>query len=148
MTSPKAGDGKSTAALNLAATCARAGERTLLLDVDLRRPTLADVFPPEADKDGPVHGLVDVLQGALPWQKTLRHTELRNLDFIPTGDPRDIPIEILGTLELRQLLTGPVEPLRPGDPGRAGRPGDGRLPDARPDGRRGRCWWSAPARTS
>ena len=46
-----------------------------------------------------------MLQGTLPWQKTLRHTELRNLDFIPTGDPRDIPIEILGTLELRQLLT-------------------------------------------
>ena len=52
-----------------------------------------------------MHGLVDVLQGTLPWQKTLRHTELCNLDFIPTGDPRDIPIEILGTLELRQLLT-------------------------------------------
>ena len=27
-----------------------------------------------------------------------------NLDFLPTGDTRDIPIEILGTLELRQLL--------------------------------------------
>ena len=105
MTSPKAGDGKSTAALNLAATCARAGERTLLLDIDLRRPTLGDVFPPEPDKEGTMYGLVDVLQGTLPWQRTLRHTELCNLDFIPTGDPRDIPIEILGTLELRQLLT-------------------------------------------
>ncbi|WP_210420352.1 GumC family protein [Aquisphaera giovannonii] len=104
MTSPKAGDGKSTAALNLAATCARAGERTLLLDVDLRRPTLEDVFPPEPDKEGTHFGLVDVLQGTLPWQKTLRHTELPNLDFIPTGDPTGIPIEILGTLELRQLL--------------------------------------------
>ena len=36
VTSAKAGEGKSTTALNLAATCARAGERTLLLDVDLR----------------------------------------------------------------------------------------------------------------
>ena len=105
ITSPKAGDGKSTAALNVAATCARAGERTLLLDVDLRRPSLGDVFPPEPGKEGTRYGLVDVLQGTLPWQKTLRHTELRNLDFIPTGDPRDIPVEILGTLELRQLLT-------------------------------------------
>lgn len=105
VTSPKAGDGKSTTALNLAATCARAGERTLLLDIDLRRPSLGDVFPAEPEKEGTTNGLVDVLQGTLPWQKTLRHTELRNLDFIPTGDPRDIPIEILGTLELRQLLT-------------------------------------------
>jgi capsular exopolysaccharide synthesis family protein len=104
VTSPKAGDGKSTAALNLAATCARAGERTLLLDIDLRRPTLDDVFPPEPEREATTCGLVDVLQGTLPWQKTLRHTELRNLDFISTGDPSDIPIEILGTLELRQLL--------------------------------------------
>ncbi len=136
VTSPKAGDGKSTAALNVAATCARAGERTLLLDVDLRRPSLGDVFPAEPEKEGTRYGLVDVLQGTLPWQKTLRHTELRNLDFIPTGDPRDIPVEILGTLELRQLLTALIKPLRPGDPGWTGRPRDGRLPDAGTDGRR------------
>jgi polysaccharide biosynthesis transport protein len=105
VTSPKKGDGKSTTALNLAATCARAGERTLLLDVDLRRPSLADVFI-EADSAPEVHGLVDVLRGEMPWQRTVRHTEIPNLDFIPTGDTRDTPIEILGTLELRQLLVG------------------------------------------
>jgi polysaccharide biosynthesis transport protein len=103
VTSAKAGEGKSTTALNLAATCARAGERTLLLDVDLRRPSLRDVFITE-DPETEVHGLVDVLRGELPWQRTVRHTELPNLDFIPTGDTRSIPIEILGTLELRQLL--------------------------------------------
>ena len=104
ITSPKAGDGKSTTALNLAATCARAGERTLLVDTDLRRPTLGGAFPPEPAKEETKYGLVEVLKGILPWQKTLRHTELRNLDFIATGDPSDIPIEVLGTLELRQLL--------------------------------------------
>ncbi len=103
VTSAKAGEGKSTTALNLAATCARAGERTLLMDVDLRRPSLAEVFI-EPDPSATVHGLVDVLRGELPWQRTVRHTEIPNLDFIPTGDTRDIPIEILGTLELRQLL--------------------------------------------
>ncbi|WP_165075907.1 polysaccharide biosynthesis tyrosine autokinase [Paludisphaera rhizosphaerae] len=104
VTSAKAGDGKSTAAINLAAACARAGERTLLLDVDLRRPTLADVFPAD-DPESEGLGLVDVLKGAVPWQATLRHTDLHNLDFIATGDTTDVPIEILGTLELRQLLT-------------------------------------------
>jgi capsular exopolysaccharide synthesis family protein len=103
VTSAKAGEGKSTTALNLAATCARAGERTLLLDVDLRRPSLAEVFI-EPDSSSVVHGLVEVLRGEMPWQRTVRHTEIPNLDFIPTGDTRDIPIEILGTLELRQLL--------------------------------------------
>ncbi len=103
VTSAKAGEGKSTTALNLAATCARAGERTLLLDVDLRRPSLGGVFIDE-NPEAEIHGLVDVLRGELPWQRTVRHTELPNLDFIPTGDTRSIPIEILGTLELRQLL--------------------------------------------
>jgi polysaccharide biosynthesis transport protein len=100
VTSAKAGEGKSTTALNLAATCARAGERTLLMDVDLRRPSLNDVF----NRAGQGTGLVDVLRGDLPWQRTVVQTDLPNLDFLPTGDTRDVPIEVLGSLELRQLL--------------------------------------------
>jgi polysaccharide biosynthesis transport protein len=100
VTSAKPGEGKSTTALNLAATCARAGERTLLMDVDLRRPSLADVF----DDGGMGLGLVDVLRGDFPWQRAVVRTDIPNLDFLPTGDTLDIPIEILGTLELRQLL--------------------------------------------
>jgi capsular exopolysaccharide synthesis family protein len=105
VTSAKAGEGKSTTALNLAATCARAGERTLLMDVDLRRPSLADVFhEDDGDPDKPQLGLVDVLRGELPWQRTVARTDIPGLDFLPTGDTRDVPIEVLGTLELRQLL--------------------------------------------
>ena len=103
VTSAKAGEGKSTTALNLAATCALAGERTLLLDIDLRRPSLADVFVDDEDPH-PVVGVADVLKGEVPWQRTLRHTRIPNLDFIATGDTRDTPIEILGSLELRQLV--------------------------------------------
>jgi polysaccharide biosynthesis transport protein len=103
VTSSKAGEGKSTTALNLAATCALAGERTLLLDIDLRRPSLADVFIEDEDLQS-VLGVVDVLKGEVPWQRTLRHTRIPNLDFMPTGDTRETPIEILGTLELRQLV--------------------------------------------
>jgi polysaccharide biosynthesis transport protein len=103
VTSAKAGEGKSTTALNLAATCALAGERTLLLDIDFRRPSLADVFV-EDEAPQPLLGVADVLKGEVPWQRTLRHTRITNLDFIPTGDTRDTPIEILGSLELRQLV--------------------------------------------
>ncbi len=103
VTSAKAGEGKSTTALNLAATCALAGERTLLLDIDFRRPTLAEVFIEDDDEKAAL-GVVDVLRGEVPWQRTLHHTRIPNLDFIPTGDTRETPIEILGTLELRQLL--------------------------------------------
>ncbi|WP_435022151.1 GumC family protein [Tundrisphaera sp. TA3] len=100
VTSAKAGEGKSTTALNLAATCARAGERVLLMDVDLRRPSLVDVFP--QNEHG--LGLVDVLRGDLPWQRTVVQSEIPNLDFLPTGDTQGVPIEVLGSLELRQLL--------------------------------------------
>ena len=98
--SAKAGEGKSTTALNLAATCARSGERTLLMDVDLRRPSLRSVFD---DGEHDV-GLVDVLRGELPWQRTLVRTDVPNLDFLPTGDPSGVPVEILGALELKQLI--------------------------------------------
>lgn len=99
VTSAKSGEGKSTTALNLAATFARSGERTLLIDVDLRRPSLAGVFGQDLEL-----GLVDVLRGDLPWQRTIVDTDVPNLDFMPTGDTSEIPIEVLGTLELKQLI--------------------------------------------
>ncbi len=100
VTSAKAGEGKSTTALNLATTCARAGERVLLIDVDLRRPSLAEVF----DAQEPNVGLVDVLRGDMPWPQAVIRTDVPNLNFLPAGDPTGVPVEVLGTLELRQLL--------------------------------------------
>lgn len=100
VTSSKAGEGKSTTALNLAATCARSGERTLLLEVDLRRPSLRPVFD-EGEHD---LGLVDVLRGEMPWQRTVVRTDVPNLDFLPSGDPSGVPVEVLGALEMKQLI--------------------------------------------
>lgn len=101
ITSAKADEGKSTTALNLAATCARSGERTLLLDVDLRRSSLRDVFDEGREND---LGLVDVLRGELPWERTVLETDIPGLDFLPTGNPSGIPVELLGAMEMRQLL--------------------------------------------
>ncbi|WP_169976480.1 polysaccharide biosynthesis tyrosine autokinase [Tautonia rosea] len=105
VTSAKAGEGKSTTALNLAATCARSGERTLLLEVDLRRPSLRPVFDDgEGDTEHDL-GLVDVLRGEMPWQRTVVSTDIPNLDFLPSGDPSGVPVEVLGALEMKQLIT-------------------------------------------
>jgi capsular exopolysaccharide synthesis family protein len=102
VTSAKAGDGKSTTALNLAAACAKSGERTLLVDCDLRRPSLREVFRDEAS-DHEI-GLADVLRDEIPWPRAVIRTHVANLDFMPSGDPSDLPIEILGAIELRQLI--------------------------------------------
>jgi len=102
VTSAKAGEGKSTTALNLAATFARAGERTILVDADLRRPSLGGLVGESADHPG----LVDVLKGTDVWQEVVRPGEIPHLDLMTTGRVGDTPIEILGSRELRQLLAG------------------------------------------
>ncbi len=100
VTSAKAGDGKSTTALNLAAACARAGERTILVDCDLRRPTLGALLEDDAG-----FGLADVLRGELPLDRAIVEVpELGNLDLLPAGHLGGVPIEILGSRELRDLL--------------------------------------------
>jgi capsular exopolysaccharide synthesis family protein len=99
VTSAKGAEGKSTVALNLAATCAKAGERTILVDCDLRRPSLGEVFGADSGL-----GLADVLQGLMPWQRAVVKTPIPNLSFLPAGDMSGVPIEILGSLELRQLI--------------------------------------------
>ncbi len=97
-TKPK--EGKSTVALNLALTSAMAGERTMLIDADLRHSSLAGVFGADNSL-----GLVDVLQGLLPWQRVALRTEIPNLSFLPCGDASRVPREVLASIELKQLLT-------------------------------------------
>ncbi len=102
VTSAKAGEGKSTTALNLAATFARAGERTILVDADLRRPSLGGLVGQDPDRPG----LVDVLCGRNVWQEVVASGEIPHLDLMTTGKVGETPIEILGSRELRQLLAG------------------------------------------
>jgi polysaccharide biosynthesis transport protein len=71
--SPNQGDGKSTIASNLAAASARLGSRVLLLELDLRRPTLSEQLGIER---GP--GLVDVLIGAVTMSEATQHVQLEN----------------------------------------------------------------------
>ncbi len=62
ITSASPGEGKSTAAGNLAITLAGSGLRTLLIDTDLRRGTIHQLFG-----ISPPKGLVDILSQRIPW---------------------------------------------------------------------------------
>jgi succinoglycan biosynthesis transport protein ExoP len=97
VTSACDGDGRSTIAARLAASVALAGSRTLLVDGDLRQPTLAAQF-------GLAHGngLVGLLAGE-PELAPIR-TSLTNLDLMPAGPPPANPGELLNSHCLPEWL--------------------------------------------
>jgi receptor protein-tyrosine kinase len=79
VTSPEGSHGKTTVAIGLAVTMARAGARTILVDADLRRGRLSDL--PNIDR---VPGLHEVLEGAR-LDSAIRSTSLPELDLLTGG---------------------------------------------------------------
>jgi polysaccharide biosynthesis transport protein len=81
LTSAAPGEGKSTLAAHLAIANADRGKRTLLVDGDLRRPSLHAKFGLTPDQ-----GLSNVLTGELSWQEVvLPIAEKANLSLLPAG---------------------------------------------------------------
>jgi capsular exopolysaccharide synthesis family protein len=81
VTSPDAGDGKSTTATNLAMAYAEAGQRVLLVQWDLWRPLPARVLDAE---DGP--GVAEFLEaGTAPLVRFVQDTSIPGLQVVPAG---------------------------------------------------------------
>ena len=100
VTSPAKGDGKSLTAANLALTMAQEyQQRVLLLDADLRRPALHQLFGvPEAP------GLTDVLMGGVSLDDALLPLPDHHLTVLPSGVPATHPAELLGSSTMRRTL--------------------------------------------
>jgi capsular exopolysaccharide synthesis family protein len=100
VTSPAKGDGKSVTAANLALTMAQEFQhRVLLLDADLRRPTVHQLF---GLGDGP--GLADVLMNGAELEQALVSLPDHHLAVLPAGIPPSHPAELLGSAAMRRLL--------------------------------------------
>ena len=97
ITSPISGEGKTTTASNLAVVFANAGHRVILVDADLRRPRVHEVFAVPTDR-----GLTTALLGE-PYQM-LTHTPIDNLDVLAAGPLPPNPGELVGGRQMRQLL--------------------------------------------
>lgn len=100
VTSAMPGEGKSTIAANLAVRSAQAGQTVLLVDADLRRPTLHRLFGLENTR-----GLTDILNGdAKQWQSLVQATPIPGLSVITSGALAHDSAALLETPELARWL--------------------------------------------
>lgn len=100
ITSSIAGEGKSITALNLALSFAEAGQKVLLIDADLRRPTMARLM---IENGAP--GLSNILAGLCSEEEAIRQQLHPNLDLLFSGEIPPNPSELLGSARMEQLMS-------------------------------------------
>jgi capsular exopolysaccharide synthesis family protein len=99
-TSAIANDGKTFCALNTALSFAQLGPRTLLIDADLRLPSLETALFGEAREPG----LADVLEGDVSLQTAVRSTKYENLFALTAGTKAARPAELLARPAMERLI--------------------------------------------
>jgi len=97
--SAQSGDGKSTSISNLAITYAQEGKKVLLIDGDLRKPSLHHIFMLSNRA-----GLTNLLVSELPWQSSVNETHIPNLSVMPAGAIPPNPSEMLASDRMKSLL--------------------------------------------
>lgn len=98
-TSPTQGEGKTTAALNLAITFTQMGRKVLLIDCDLRRPGLHRYLELDINR-----GLTHYLTGEAKPHEVTQYSKIPNLFVIPAGIRPPNPAELLGSGAMLDLL--------------------------------------------
>ncbi len=99
VTSAGPAEGKSTVIANLGRSLAASGRRTLLIDTDLRKPSLHRAF-----EVGRTPGLVDVLAGDASVTDALRTTETDGLALLTCGPRPANPAELIESRKLQELV--------------------------------------------
>lgn len=99
-TSSQASEGKTTSAVMVATQLARLGRRTLLIDADLRRPSIHK----HLECDRPRKGLVEVLLGHVALKDALLPGTPENLDVLGISMPPPNPVELLSSHIFREFL--------------------------------------------
>lgn len=99
ITSPSVGEGKSTIASNLALMFAQSGKKVLLVDADLRMPTVHYTFNKQLSK-----GLSCFLRNEESLQNIIKHSGKEGLDLITCGPIPSNPNEILDSDEMDNFI--------------------------------------------
>lgn len=100
VTSPEAGDGKTTVVSNLAIAMAQAGQKTLILEADFRRPMQNKIFGVNHDNKG----LSSVLAGANKLEEVIKNTCVSGLDLLVCGLDVPNPSETLQSESFHQIV--------------------------------------------
>jgi uncharacterized protein involved in exopolysaccharide biosynthesis len=94
-----AGEGKSTTTINLATVFAQAGNRVLVVDSDLRRPTLHKLFKVSNNL-----GLTNYLLKQNTLIELVQTTPVPNLDFMASGRLPNSSMGILGSAQMKEMI--------------------------------------------
>jgi capsular exopolysaccharide synthesis family protein len=95
-----AGEGKSTTVFNLAAVFAQSGQRTVMVDSDLRRPTLHKMLGITNNI-----GLTNYLLKQNTLEETIQTTGLPSLDFMASGKLPSSSLGILSSAQMKNLIS-------------------------------------------
>ncbi len=99
VTSPAAGEGKSLSLANLAVTFAQAGNKTILVDADLRRPQQHEIW--NVRNRGLTTMMLDDTALSNP---PLAETGVENLHILPAGDVPPNPADILSSKRMNEII--------------------------------------------
>jgi len=99
ITSPAPGDGKSTLVSNLAIAMAQAGQRTLVIDADFRKPVQHKIFEIDNGK-----GVSSVLAGRDTIEQAVRPGGVDGLDIMACGPEVPNPSELLNSDVFNEML--------------------------------------------
>ncbi|MEW6101883.1 MAG: polysaccharide biosynthesis tyrosine autokinase [Candidatus Omnitrophota bacterium] len=99
ITSPTAGEGKTISLCNLAITIAQSNKSVLIIDADMRKPRLHEVFRRENDL-----GLSSFLAGKAPFDSLVQKTGIENLSLVSSGPIPTNPAELLVSPRLKDFV--------------------------------------------
>jgi len=100
ITSAAQQEGKTTVAVNLAGSFAQANRKTLIIDCDLRKPRLHNIFNAER-----IPGLIDYLFKQAKFEDIVHDGGIENFYFIAAGTIPPNPSEMLESRQMREFLT-------------------------------------------